>query len=141
MELVAAAPGAGCWWNGARCRVSDVASLAQATVLTTDDRFLERPARAEPWRRLTHQAAVSRTWGDCYGYVLVATGRAEVMTDPVLSPWDAAPLMPIIEEAGGVFTSWDGRRTAFGGDALATNAQLADVVRATLDGGAPPISS
>jgi histidinol-phosphatase len=141
MELVAAAPGAGCWWNGARCRVSDVASLAQATVLTTDDRFLERPARAEPWRRLTHQAAVSRTWGDCYGYVLVATGRAEVMTDPVLSPWDAAPLLPIIEEAGGVFTSWDGRRTAFGGDALATNAHLANVVRATLGGGAPPTSA
>ena len=143
MELVAAAPGEGCWWNGARCRVSDVGALASATVLTTDDRFLERPARAEPWRRLTHAAAVSRTWGDCYGYVLVATGRAEVMSDPVLAPWDAAPLQPIIDEAGGVFTSWSGARTAFGGDALATNAALADEVRAILgaSGGPPPTAT
>ena len=131
-ELVAAAPGAGCWLNGARCHVSGVASLAHATVLTTDERFLERPHRERAWRRVSHAAFVSRTWGDCYGYVLVATGRAEVMCDPVLSPWDAAPLQPIIEEAGGVFTTWDGRRTAFGGDALATNAALAAEVRATL---------
>lgn len=135
MELVAAAPGQGCWWNGARCRVSDVGSLAAATVLTTDERFLQRPERAEPWRRLSHAASVSRTWGDCYGYVLVATGRAEVMSDPILAPWDAAPLQPIIDEAGGVFTSWAGKRTAFGGDALATNAALSKEVRAILANG------
>ena len=77
-------------------------------------------------------AGVSRTWGDCFGYLLVATGRAEGMFDPILSPWDAAALMPIIEEAGGVFTDWDGRRTAFGGSAIATNAALAEPLRALL---------
>lgn len=137
-ELVAAAPGAGCWWNGSRCRVSTVASLAEAAVLTTDERFLDRPDRRPAWEALSHGAAVSRTWGDCFGYLLVATGRAEVMVDPVLLPWDAAALQPIIEEAGGVFTDWSGVPTAFGGSAVATNQRLARDVRARL---AAPSSS
>jgi len=131
-ELVAAAPGAGCWWNGSRCRVSDVDSLAQATVLTTDERFRERPEWQAGWRALSAAAAVSRTWGDCFGYLLVATGRAEVMCDPVMSPWDAAALQPIIEEAGGTFTDWAGAATAFGGSVVATNRRLDTEVRGLL---------
>ncbi|HEX6537231.1 MAG TPA: histidinol-phosphatase [Gemmatimonadaceae bacterium] len=131
-ELVAAAVGDGCWWNGARCSVSTVSAIADATVLTTDERFLAHPAHRERWRALADRAAVSRSWGDCYGYLLVATGRAEVMTDPVLAPWDAAPFLPIIEEAGGVLTDWAGERTAFGGSAIATNRALAAEARALL---------
>lgn len=131
-DLLVAAPGMGCWNAGARCAVSTVGRLADATVLTTDDRFLRTPARGERWRRLGEHAAVSRTWGDCFGYLLVATGRAEVMADPVLSVWDAAPLQPIIVEAGGVFTDWRGRATAFGGDAIATNMAVASQVRGIL---------
>jgi len=131
-ELVAAAPGAGCWWNGSRCQVSTVGALADATVLTTDERFSERPERAAPWRALARVASVSRTWGDCFGYLLVATGRAEVMCDGTMSVWDAAALQPIIEEAGGVFTDWLGVPTAFGGSAVATNRALADEVRTVL---------
>jgi histidinol-phosphatase len=131
-ELIAAAPGAGCWWNGSRCAVSTVASLDRAAVLTTDERFQERPARRPGWERLAASAAVSRSWGDCFGYLLVATGRAEAMCDPVMSPWDSAALHPIIREAGGVFTDWDGHDTAFGGSAIATNLLLADTVRERL---------
>jgi histidinol phosphatase-like enzyme (inositol monophosphatase family) len=131
-ELVAAAPGAGCWWNGSRCRVSSVSTLAEATVLTTDERFPDRPERAAGWRALARSASVSRTWGDCFGYLLVATGRAEVMCDGTLSIWDAAALQPIIEEAGGVFTDWLGASTAFGGSAIATNRLLADEARVLL---------
>jgi histidinol-phosphatase len=131
-ELVAAAPGAGCWWNGSRCRVSEVDTLAQATVLTTDERFSERPEWQAGWRALSTAAAVSRTWGDCFGYLLVATGRAEVMCDPVMSPWDAAALQPIIEEAGGTFTDWSGVATAFGGSVVATNRRLDSEVRGLL---------
>lgn len=131
-ELVAAAPGAGCWWNGSRCRVSTIDALDQATVLTTDERFRERPERLAGWLELSRSASVSRTWGDCFGYLLVATGRAEVMCDPILSPWDGAALQPIIEEAGGVFTDWSGATTAFGGSAIATNRALADDARAML---------
>jgi len=133
-ELIAAAPGAGCWWNGSRCHVSSVSTIAEATVLTTDERFRERPERLAGWTELSRAAAVSRTWGDCFGYLLVATGRADVMCDPILSPWDAAALQPIVEEAGGVFTDWTGAVTAFGGSAVATNALLAGPVRAALAG-------
>ena len=124
-EMLAAARGAGCWWNGAPCRVSSLATLREATVLTTDERFA---GDAEHWpagARSPATAAVARSWGDCYGYLLVATGRAEVMVDGIVSPWDAAALMPIIEEAGGVFTDWKGTRTAFGGSAVATNQGVA----------------
>lgn len=131
-ELLAAAPGAGCWWNGSRCRVSSVSALADATVLTTDERFPDRPERAAGWRALARRASVSRTWGDCFGYLLVATGRAEAMCDGTLSIWDAAALQPIIEEAGGVFTDWLGAPTVFGGSAIATNRVLAEDVRSVL---------
>jgi fructose-1,6-bisphosphatase/inositol monophosphatase family enzyme len=69
-------------------------------------------------------AKVSRTWGDCYGYVLVATGRADVMLDPIMNLWDCAPLLPIMEEAGGTFTDWRGVRTVDGGNSIATNGLL-----------------
>lgn len=131
-ELIAAAPGAGCWWNGSRCAVSTVSSINAATVLTTDGRFLDRPDRRAGWERVADSAGIARTWGDCFGYLLVATGRAEVMCDPILSPWDAAALHPIVREAGGSFTDWEGRDTAFGGSAIATNRALAADVRALL---------
>jgi len=134
-EMLAAAPGEGCWWNGARCQVSSRATLAEATVLTTDERFPNDAGQREGWLRLAKRAAVSRSWGDCYGYLLVSTGRADVMVDGILSPWDAAALMPIIEEAGGVFTDWKGTRTAFGGSAVATNQGVAAESRLLLETG------
>ena len=119
-----------------RCAVSDVSSLDTATVLTTDERFprdgVQREARRDAWRALAERSGLSRTWGDCYGYVLVATGRAEVMVDPVMAPWDSAALGPIVTEAGGVFTDWTGQATALGGSAVATNRSLARVVRELL---------
>ena len=131
-ELVMAAPGEGCWWNGSRAAVSAVSALTQATMLTTDQRFVERSDRGVRWRELTLRAGVVRTWGDCYGYLLVATGRAEIMLDDIMNPWDAAALQPIIEEAGGVFSSWRNIRSAFDGDVIATNAALSGVVRDAL---------
>jgi histidinol phosphatase-like enzyme (inositol monophosphatase family) len=131
-ELIAAAPGEGCWWNGTRARVSSVDSLARSTALITDDVFLERPHRGEQWRSLASQAGVVRTWGDCYGYLLVATGRAEIMVDDLVNVWDAAAMYPLIVEAGGQFTSWDGRATVFGGDIIATNTGVAEQTRAVL---------
>jgi histidinol-phosphatase len=138
-EAIAASPGGGAWWNGARCSVSRVADLVHATVLTTDAVMAvasqapgDLAARREGWQRLAERAAMSRTWGDCYGYLLVATGRAEVMVDPVLAPWDAAALVPIIEEAGGAFTDWRGERSFTGGSAIATNAALAAGARRVL---------
>jgi fructose-1,6-bisphosphatase/inositol monophosphatase family enzyme len=119
-EQIAASPGEGCWHNGTRARVSAVDRLAAATVLAT---------AVDGLQSLVGHAGLARTWGDCYGYLLVATGRAEVMVDLRMGDWDSACLLPIIEEAGGVFTDLAGRRTAFGGSAVATNAALAVEVR------------
>jgi histidinol phosphatase-like enzyme (inositol monophosphatase family) len=137
-EALVAASGEGCFWNGARCRVSQVKAVKEAAVLSTEERFLVHPERLGRWQSLTRDAAVCRTWGDCYGYLLVATGRAEVMVDEILSPWDAAALLPIIEEAGGVFTDWKGARTAFGAGAIATNGLLDAEVRGKLLDERPP---
>lgn len=130
-ELVAGI-GGGCWWNDVRCSVSTVTEIDAATVLTTDDRFPGDSTRRAAWGTLASRAGVSRTWGDCYGYLLVATGRAEVMVDNIVSPWDVAAFAPIITEAGGLLTDWTGVRTPFGGGAIATNAALAREVRNAL---------
>jgi histidinol-phosphatase len=112
--------------------VSEVSTLAEATMLPTDGRFPEHAERDERWCALCDEGGVSRTSGDCYGYPLLATGRAAVRVDDIVNPWHAAAIMLIIEEAGGVFTDWTGRRTAFGSDLIATNAALSDVVRSRL---------
>lgn len=136
-EIIVAAPGEGCWWNGSRTSASSVSELSDARLVTTDARFVRDPSRRQRWLRLQDSARTMRTWGDCYGYLLVATGRADIMVDDVISEWDAAALMPIITEAGGAFTDWRGRATAFGGDVIATNAKLAEVVREMLASPAP----
>jgi histidinol-phosphatase len=128
-ETVYAARGLGCWWNGRRAVVSEVGTLEQALVLTTDVENIERCRDCRDWDQLRARAALCRTWGDCYGYALVATGRAEAMLDPVVAIWDTAPLAPIIEEAGGVLTDWNGAPGPRGGSAIATNAALAQQVR------------
>lgn len=121
-EMVTAATGLGCWWNGRSARVSTVATLAEATLLTTS--VTSCMARSDAYTRLAAQTKLQRTWGDCYGYVLVATGRADIMLDPAMNPWDCAPLLPILHEAGGHFTTWDGVSTIWGPDAVGTNAAL-----------------
>ncbi len=65
-------------------------------------------------------------WGDGYGYLMVATGRAELMVDPKMNVWDCAALQPVIEEAGGTFTDWKGEPTIYSGDAVATNGKVLD---------------
>ena len=131
-ELVVAGEGTGCWWNDTACAASTIADIGRATVVTTDDRFPGNAARGTAWRELVAGAGVCRTWGDCYGYLLVATGRADVMVDDTISPWDVAAFAPIVSEAGGILTDWYGEPTAFGKGAIATNAPLSRAVRSAL---------
>jgi histidinol phosphatase-like enzyme (inositol monophosphatase family) len=131
-ETVYAALGEGAWWNGRRAQVSDTAALDQALVLTTSYEGIERENYTEGWNRVRSRVGMVRTWGDCYGHALVATGRAEAMFDSVMSLWDAAALRPIIEEAGGVFTDWQGNVTHNGGSVISTNTALAQDLRALL---------
>ena len=124
-ELIAAANGCGSWHNGSRARVSAIEAVRDATVLITDDRAFASAERQRGWGQLWRAAAISRTWGDAFGYLMVATGRAEIMVDARIRAWDIACFVPVIEEAGGVFTDLDGRKTAFGEHSIASNAALA----------------
>ncbi len=127
-EIIYAARGLGCYWNGATARVSQTPSLGEALILCTDFGTCEQHGFKRAAEELQRRAASRRTWGDCYGYALVATGRADVMFDPIVSVWDCAALLPIIEEAGGTFTDWAGKRTIHSGNAIATNGVLLDEV-------------
>ncbi len=137
-EMVYACRGEGCWHivdSGApsRARVSDVNKLEEAVFLTTAVKpfTTERATDARHvYDQLQSASRVTRTWGDAFGYLLVATGRAEVMIDPAMNLWDAAALQPVIEEAGGKFFDWQGQATVHGGEAVATNAALAEQVLA-----------
>lgn len=131
-ETVYAQRGRGCFWvkhtgryrESLPARVSTVDKLENAVLLSTDFWKVPREDRRQALARLAARTRVSRTWADCYGYVLVATGRADLMLDGVLKIWDCAPLQPILEEAGGTFTDWSGKRTIYSDSGLATNGLL-----------------
>jgi len=129
-ETVAAAIGVGCLWyrrglsEPIAARVSSHDRWSEAALLTTDPARIEGMAVAAGWRELSARAGLVRSWGDAYGHALVATGRAEAMVDPLLSPWDAAPLLPILSEAGGVFTDLSGMATVHGGSGISSNGCL-----------------
>ncbi|WP_298820192.1 histidinol-phosphatase [Chloroflexus sp.] len=120
-EMVAAAQGLGCAWNGQPCRVSTVSSLSESLVVGTIAHGYEQYGRAAAFQRILSRARLFRTWGDCYGYVLVATGRAEVALDPAMNVWDAAALLPILTEAGGTYTDWKGQSTIYNGEGIGSN--------------------
>jgi histidinol-phosphatase len=140
-EMVAAASGLGCRWNGREARVSTVSKLADAVISSTS--IMTAHARSDAFETIAGKVKLVRGWGDCYGHCLIATGRAEVMLDPRMNPWDCAPLIPIMEEAGGHYTSWRGERTIYGPDGVSTNGALhrevLDILsRETLKPGWPP---
>lgn len=122
-ETCSAAAGCGCTLNGTPCSVSRVDTLERARVHTTDFGDLYRAVPALTGK-LLERARAARTWADGYGYLMVATGRAEAMLDPVMSLWDIAPLGPVITEAGGRFTAIDGTETWTGTSGLATNGRV-----------------
>ena len=111
-------------------RVSTVADLAQALFCFTTVQGFGRIERTDAFEALVERAGISRGWGDCYGHMLVATGRAEVMVDPLMNVWDAAALVPIVEEAGGHFVDWNGDATHNSGNGISVNAALFDTVLA-----------
>jgi histidinol-phosphatase len=127
-ELIYAARGLGCFWNGEPARVSNTNSLHEALLLCTDFGTCEQHGFAMASEALEKLVNARRTWGDAYGHLLVATGRADIMLDPVMNVWDCAALLPIIEEAGGRFTDWRGQNTIHGGNAISANALLFDQV-------------
>ncbi|GAB4217430.1 MAG: inositol monophosphatase family protein [Synechococcales cyanobacterium] len=127
-EQLAAAQGLGCRLNGRPVRVSPVADLQRALLLCSDPRDVEMNAPLPGWRQIWQGCRYVRSWGDAYGHLMVATGRAEIMIDPVVEPYDVAPLPVIMAEAGGVYGDWHRENTIFGRSAISCNAALADLV-------------
>lgn len=123
-ETVYAVRGQGCYWNGRRVHVSNVDRLGNAALLISGLDHFQTQVQAEGWQRLVDSTYTQRTWGDAYGYALVATGRAEIMVDPAMHLWDSGPMQVILEESGGTFTDWKGNPTIHAGESIATNGKL-----------------
>jgi histidinol phosphatase-like enzyme (inositol monophosphatase family) len=133
-EMVYAARGLGCTWNGRPARVSETENLSDATLVYGSAKWPAQNGRAAEFSRLLAAAGKDRGWCDAYGYALVATGRAEIALDPVMALWDTAALHPVLVEAGGTLTDWNGVSTHLASEALATNGRLLEPTLRALRG-------
>lgn len=136
-EVVYAALGAGAFQQvgdrePTRTAVSTAGSLGDALLCTTSFDYFRRSGSVPALVALCEQFGSTRGWSDCYAHVLVATGRADACVEPVLQPWDIAATIPIIQEAGGRCTSFDGRVDAFAPNGVLSNGRIHDQVLAVL---------
>jgi histidinol phosphatase-like enzyme (inositol monophosphatase family) len=119
-QAVYAGRGLGCWNDGRPARVSDTATLDGAYLSSSG--YGHWPDQA--LLAVKHAGCHLRTWGDGYGYALVATGRVDAMVDPAVDLYDVSAMPVILTEAGGRFTSLDGLEDADGGSGVATNGRV-----------------
>ena len=131
-EMICAAKGLGCTLNGQPTRVSQVEDLGESLLCATDFESFDENGKGDAYRNLRREVRLTRGWGDCYGHVLVATGRAEIMLDPIMNVWDCAALLPIVEEAGGVYSDWNRDRDIRGDGAISTNGAIYEKVMSKL---------
>ena len=132
-ECVYAANGKGAWYVRGDAapipaRVSSTPTLAESLFLTSEVITFDEVDQRPVYERLEKTARLTRTWGDAYGYLMVATGRADVMVDPVVEEWDVAPMLPILRESGGIFTDWKGVETTHSRQGVATNGVIHEEV-------------
>lgn len=111
-------------WNGVPTRMRTCESLGQATLLTTDILDVDKHRNIHNFMALAGRCRILRTWGDAYGYCLLATGRADIMVDPIMSRWDLAALIPVIRGAGGAITDYYGGNPATGDSIVACSETL-----------------
>lgn len=111
-------------WNGRPTRMRPCTELSRATLLTTDIPDIAKHRDLPAFMQLVEQCRLLRTWGDAYGYFLLATGRADIMVDPIMSRWDLVALIPVIRGAGGVITDYYGGEPATADSIVASCAEL-----------------
>ena len=132
-EVCAAGIGLGVTLNGKPCSVRDTKELEESTFLVTEIRRFQECGMEPQFQELMAKTKLHRTWGDAYGHMMVAIGRADIMFDPVLNIWDAAALLPILKEAGGVFSDTKGVETIHSGNGFSTNKALYPKVKAIFE--------
>ncbi|HXY57028.1 MAG TPA: histidinol-phosphatase [Methylocystis sp.] len=110
--------GAGGETEKRRLSTRDCASLSQATLMTTSPLLIDDALR-ENFHRVERQVKLSRYGGDCYAYCALAAGHVDLVIETGLNPYDIVALIPIVEGAGGVITTWDGGSAAGGGSIVA----------------------
>ena len=123
-EIVYGGRGVGARWNDGPARVSETAGLAEASLSTTSTQLLASYQRLDAYNRLRGRCRTDRGWADAYAFILLATGRVDVVVEGIMSIWDTAAPCAVVEAAGGAFTDWRGNRTHKAPEALATNGRL-----------------
>ncbi len=118
----------GAFCNGKRVRVSKLSELEKSTVVFGGLSYFIGTKYEKAFLSVVKSSFHDRGFGDCFGYTFVADGEAEAMIDPIVSPWDVAAIKPIIEEAGGVFTDFEGNPTIYGKTGLAGNPYLHEII-------------
>lgn len=126
--------GEGAFRGERRIHVSDVAALSKATMFYTSLSWFERAGRRETFLRLAQKVQTQRGYGDFYGHVLVAQGSGDVMVEHGVHIWDVAAIQPIVEEAGGRYSNWDGAIDLARPDVLVSNGRLHEEVLRILGG-------
>ncbi len=101
-----------------RNRVRQTTELEQATLFTTTPRLFAG-ALAEPFAVLERSVRLSRYGADCYAFAMLAAGQADLVVEAGLQPYDVVALIPIVEQAGGVVSTFDGERAESGGNVVA----------------------
>ncbi|MBX3216161.1 MAG: histidinol-phosphatase [Labilithrix sp.] len=100
-------------------RTRPCADLASAVLTTTDPTAYFTKPEQDAFQRLAASAKMTRYGGDCYAYGLLAMGFIDLVVESGLKPWDVQALVPIVEGAGGLITSWDGGDAQNGGRVIA----------------------
>lgn len=134
-ETVYAQRGYGAFRNVQRLFVSEISSLSDATLLTSSESYLLNCKNAHPLDTIKQEVKLVRMWGDCWGHTLIASGQADIMIEPKMSPWDAAALVPILEEAGGMCFDYSGTRTIYGTGFITANAALGKLLLQRIQSG------
>jgi histidinol-phosphatase len=118
----------GAFCNGKRIKVSKLSDIGKSTVVFGGLSYFVGTKYEKAFLDIVKSSYHDRGFGDCFGYTFVAEGQAEAMLDPIVSPWDVAAIKPIIEEAGGVFTDFEGKPTIYNHTGLAANPYLHEII-------------
>lgn len=121
-ETFLAVPGRSTYQRGGTTslnRTSGQTELAPSRIFTTTPTLFRTPELMSKWKAIESATRLQRFGMDCYGYALLAAGHADLVIEPFLQTYDIAALVPIIREAGGAISCWDGSEPTAGGNVVA----------------------